>query len=125
MADCGGMDFSRGGTILEAQIIDSKITNSLISASELASSAIINLASIDAASAQKIVDAMAGLPPENLAALAKALVAAIGSTPGSKPETTTQPELPTTIAGERTMLLGKPGSWVELVNGYVPVYPKA
>lgn len=122
MSDCGGTDYSRGATLLEARISDAKISDSIISNSEFTAGAITNLASIDDISVEKIAAALSQLPPESLARLAKAIVAAISITPAAQPDTTTQPELPTTIAGGRELLLGKPASWIELSNGVVPVY---
>ena len=123
MPDCSVLEFMRGGAIIEAHITASTITDSRISSSEIDSSHLKNTASVDAASAQVIADAIAKLPEGSLTELAKAIAAAMPKAPlASAPQVSTEDALPTDIAGNRELLLGKPDAWLGYNDFVVPAY---
>lgn len=122
MGCCGDNEFVRGGVITEATITKSDIQSSTISGSTIESSTISKLAGLDDESAKTIADALGKLTPEQLASLAKAVAAAIAPPPAKAPETTQTPELPVTLYGARTSMLGAPVRWM-LIDGFVvPAY---
>lgn len=122
MGCCGDNEFVRGGVITEATITKSDIQNSTISGSTIDGCTIEKLAGIDSASAKTIADALGRLTPEQLASLAKAVAAAIAPLPGKAPETTQTPELPVTLYGARTAMLGAPVRWMSIDGFVVPAY---
>lgn len=120
MSGCGALDHLIGGTIKEATI-----ASSTIMASVVRDSVIENLAGIDAASAEKIADAIAALPPDKLSALAEVVAKAIPATSaamGTPPKASTDESLPTTLYGGRGALLGEPEDWLIFQGKVVPVY---
>lgn len=123
MSDCGAIEFLKYGAISESDIVSSRITNSTITGSTIESSHIQQLASVDAASAQRIADAIAQLSTEQLSLLATALAKALPAAPfGSPPAETASSELPTAVLGERGKLLGAPAQWLQYKDFVVPAY---
>lgn len=122
MGCCGDNEFMRGGVITEATITKSDIQNSTISGSTIESSEITKLAGIDEESAKTIADALGKLTPEQLASLAKAVAAAIAPPAGKAPTATTTPELPVTLYGDRTAMMGAPVRWMSFDGFVVPAY---
>lgn len=124
MGCCGDNDFVRGGVITEATITKSDIQSSTISGSTIEGSTLNSLAGLDEASAKTIADALGKLNPEQLASLAKAVAASIAPPAAKAPEATQTPELPVTLYGARTAMLGAPVRWM-LIDGFVvPAYNK-
>lgn len=123
MADCGGIEFLRGGVIAETHITASSVSDSRVSSSELDSCHLKNTASVDAASAQVIANALAALPQGVLTALAAAIASALPKAPlANGPQVSTEETLPTGIAGGREALLGKPDAWLGYQDFVVPAY---
>lgn len=125
MPDCGVAEFMRGGTIAEAHITASSVTDSRVSASELTSCQLVKTASVDPDSAQVIANALAQLPQGALMELAKAIAEAMPKaalTDG--PQMTTEESLPSTVAGSREALLGRPEAWLEYNDFVLPGYKK-
>lgn len=122
MSCCDNSGFMRGGVITEATISKSDIQASTITGSVIESSTINNLAGIDDASAKVIADALGQLSPEQLASLAKAVAAALAPLAGKAPSATTTPELPVTLYGARTALMGEPVRWMQIDGFVVPAY---
>lgn len=123
MADCGVIEYMKYGTVSEADIVSSRIASSTVTGCQIASSHITDLASLDAASAQRIADAIAELPTEQLTALAAAIAKALPAAPvGTAPVVTEGIELPTAVLGERAQLLGKPALWLQYKDFVVPAY---
>lgn len=122
---CGDTGFLDGGTIQRASIINSQIVNSEIQASKLDSSAITNLTEVDEASAKKIADAIAALPPDQLTALINALVQKPAIMPATPPVTTENNSVPTELYGEREIGMGAPAMWAQYGDNFViPLYDK-
>lgn len=123
MSECGAIEFLKYGAISESDIVASRISGSTITGSDIVSSHIKQLASLDAASAQRIADAIAALPTAQLTALAAAIAKALPSaTIGTAPSDTTAPELSTTVLGNRAKLLGQPSEWLQYKDFVVPAY---
>lgn len=123
MPDCGVTEFLRGGMIAEAHVTASAITDSRVSGSELSGCQVKELASVDDASAQTIADAIAKLPEGMLVELSKALAKAMPlASSASAPQVTTEDSVPTSIAGNRELLLGKPEVWITHHDFIVPGY---
>lgn len=121
---CGTLQYMEGGTLKGASILNTQITDSVISNSTLQGVAIKNLAEIDAASIKTIVDAIAAMPGDQLTTLVNALLSAIVATPQTEPvQSTGQGEIPVTIIGNRSALLGQPVMFTSFGTGYViPLY---
>lgn len=126
MPDCGVKEFERGGVIAEARIVASQFVDGEVDASTLKSCAMQTLTSVDADSARVIADAIAALPEDALAALAKAVatVTTAAKVVG-QPATTTDVELPTSVVGNREGLLGKPEVWLEHQGYAIPAFKEA
>lgn len=123
MPDCGVLEFLRGGTLIDVHITSATITDSRISSSDIDSCHLKNAASVDAASAQVIADAIAKLPEGSLVELAKAIAKALPKAPiADAPQITTEEALPTAVAGNRELLLGKPDAWLGYNDFIVPAY---
>lgn len=115
---CGSLEYLEGGTLKSVTIINSQIVNSSVSNSELESCTIKTLAGLDTPSAKVIADAIAKLSPEQLAAIAKALLSAAGVFPNvSAPAVSNSSELPTKLYGSRSAALGNPDVWMQ-IGGY-------
>lgn len=122
---CGEMGYAEGGVINGTNIINSSITGSKVESSELVSSDVKDLRSIDSASAKKIADSIAALPPDQLVALADAILKHMQvSTITEDPTATKGSSVSTTIIGDRNYTLGKPQKWIEAAGGLVPVFNK-
>ena len=82
------------------------------------------LASIDAASAVVIAEALAKLSSAQLESLAEAIHNAHGAVYGAEPvRSSSGEELPTTVVGQRTFLLGEPDAWEMRKDGLcAPVF---
>lgn len=123
-----------GGSITSAAITTPTVTNPTITGGTLTGSTfdsgtLQSLVKIDDASAFTIANALASLQPDQLAALAKAILAQlIVESPGGIPAdkmvsfASGNDTLTTMVAGDRTGVLGKPDKWVQMVDGVVPVY---
>ena len=70
--------------------------------------------------ASKIADAIAALPAEQRQALATALAPVFPE--GVAPEATAGERMTTNVMGDRSMLLGKPVSWVSINGKNVPTF---
>lgn len=148
---CGNLQFVEGGTIKSSSIINSQITDSIISNSTLQAVRLESLTSLDCPSAETIAtaiascdatspivdaivgnpasvkliaDAIAALPPDQLVPLVNALLAAFAASPKPAPAVGTgSSELPTTVYGDRSALLGKPQMFVSFGPDYIlPLY---
>lgn len=121
---CGNLQFVEGGVIKNSSIINSQITDSIITNSVLQAVRLENLTGLDDISAKVIVDALAALPSDQLAPLVSAILTAFVTSPHSEPVSSIGGgELPTTIYGDRTALLGDPELFVKFGKDYViPLY---
>lgn len=121
---CCSLEFARGGVIDESSVTNSQIVNSTVQASTITASSIEMLASIDAASAVVIAEALARLSPAQLKSLAEAIHNAHGAVYGAEPvRSSSREELPTTVVGQRTFLLGEPDAWEMRKDGLcAPVF---
>lgn len=121
---CCSLEFARGGVIDESSVTNSQIVNSTVQASTITASSIEMLASIDAASAVVIAEALARLSPAQLKSLAEAIHNAHGAVYGAEPvRSSSGEELPTTVVGQRTSLLGEPDAWEMRKDGLcAPVF---
>lgn len=121
---CCSLEFARGGVIDESSVINSQIVNSTVQASTITASSIEMLASIDAASAVVIAEALAKLSSVQLKSLAEAIHNAHGAVYGAEPvRSSSGEELPTTVVGQRTFLLGEPDAWEMRKDGLcAPVF---
>lgn len=121
---CCSLEFARGGVIDESSVTNSQIVNSTVQASTITASSIEMLASIDAASAVVIAEALAKLSSAQLKSLAEAIHNAHGAVYGAEPvRSSSGEELPTTVVGQRTFLLGEPDAWEMRKDGLcVPVF---
>ena len=121
---CCSLEFARGGVIDESSVTNSQIVNSTVQASTITASSIEMLASIDTASAVVIAEALARLSPAQLKSLAEAIHNAHGAVYGAEPvRSSSGEELPTTVVGQRTFLLGEPDAWVMRKDGLcAPVF---
>lgn len=121
---CCSLEFARGGVIDESSVTNSQIVNSTVQASTITASSIEMLASIDAASAVVIAEALARLSPAQLKSLAEAIHNAHGAVYGAEPvKSSSGEELPTTVVGQRTFLLGEPDAWEMRKDGLcAPVF---
>jgi hypothetical protein len=121
---CCSLEFARGGVIDESSVINSQIVNSTVQASTITASSIEMLASIDAASAVVIAEALAKLSSAQLKSLAEAIHNAHGAVYGAEPvRSSSGEELPTTVVGQRTFLLGEPDAWEMRKDGLcAPVF---
>lgn len=121
---CCSLEFARGGVIDESSVTNSQIVNSTVQASTITASSIEMLASIDAASAVVIAEALAKLSPAQLKSLAEAIHNAHGAVYGAEPvRPSSGEELPTTVVGQRTFLLGEPDAWEMRKDGLcAPVF---
>lgn len=121
---CCSLEFARGGVIDESSVTNSQIVNSTIQASTITASSIEMLASIDAASAVVIAEALAKLSSAQLKSLAEAIHNAHGAVYGAEPvRSSSGEELPTTVVGQRTFLLGEPDAWEMRKDGLcAPVF---
>ncbi len=109
---CCSLEFVRGGVIDESSVTNSQIVNSTVQASTITASSIEMLASIDTASAVVIAEALAKLSLAQLKSLAEAIHNAHGAVYGAEPvKSSSGEELPTTVVGQRTFLLGEPDAW--------------
>lgn len=123
-----------GGSITDAsinnpEVLNPEVTRGTLTGSTLDSCTLQSLTKIDDASAFTIANALASLQPDQLAALAKAILAQlIVESPGGIPAdkmvsfASGNNTLTTMVAGDRTGVLGKPDKWVQMVDGVVPVY---
>ena len=123
-----------GGSITGTAITTPTVTNPTVTGGTLTGSTfdsgtMQSLVKIDDASAFTIANAIASVQPDQLAALAKAILAQlVVDNPGNIPADKTVPfaagndTLTTLVAGDRTGVLGKPDKWVQMVDGVVPVY---
>ncbi len=117
---CGSLQFFEGGTIKGASIINSQITDSIISNSTIQSAKLETLTSIDSYSTKVIADAIAALPPDQLAPLVNAIMAAFTTSPQIEPALGTgDGSLPTSVYGDRSSLLGKPQMFGKFGPDYV------
>lgn len=121
---CCSLEFARGGVIDESSVTNSQIVNSTVQASTITASSIEMLASIDAASAVVIAEALAKLSSAQLKSLAEAIHNAHGAVYGTEPvRSSSGEELPTTVVGQRTFLLGEPDAWERRKDGLcAPVF---
>lgn len=121
---CCSLEFARGGVIDESSVTNSQIVNSTVQASTITASSIEMLASIDAASAVVIAEALAKLSSAQLKSLAEAIHNAHGAVYGAEPvRSSSGEELPTTVVGQRTFLLGEPDVWEMRKDGLcAPVF---
>lgn len=121
---CCSLEFARGGVIDESSVTNSQIVNSTVQASTITASSIEMLASIDAASAVVIAEALAKLSSAQLKSLAEAIHNAHGAVYGAEPvRSSSGEELPTTVVGQRTFLLGEPDAWETRKDGLcAPVF---
>lgn len=121
---CCSLEFVRGGVIDESSVTNSQIVNSTVQASTITASSIEMLASIDAASAVVIAEALAKLSSAQLKSLAEAIHNAHGAVYGAEPvKSSSGEELPTTVVGQRTFLLGEPDAWEMRKDGLcAPVF---
>lgn len=121
---CCSLEFVRGGVIDESSVTNSQIVNSTVQASTITASSIEMLASIDAASAVVIAEALAKLSSAQLKSLAEAIHNAHGAVYGAEPvRSSSGEELPTTVVGQRTFLLGEPDAWEMRKDGLcAPVF---
>lgn len=121
---CCSLEFARGGVIDESSVTNSQIVNSTVQVSTITASSIEMLASIDAASAVVIAEALARLSPAQLKSLAEAIHNAHGAVYGAEPvRFSSGEELPTTVVGQRTFLLGEPDAWEMRKDGLcAPVF---
>lgn len=121
---CCSLEFARGGVIDESSVTNSQIVNSTVQASTITASSIEMLASIDAASAVVIAEALAKLSSAQLKSLAEAIHNAHGGVYGAEPvRSSSGEELPTTVVGQRTFLLGEPDAWEMRKDGLcAPVF---
>lgn len=121
---CCSLEFARGGVIDESSVTNSQIVNSTVQASTITASSIEMLVSIDAASAVVIAEALAKLSPAQLKSLAEAIHNAHGAVYGAEPvRSSSGEELPTTVVGQRTFLLGEPDAWEMRKDGLcAPVF---
>lgn len=121
---CGEIRFLEGGTIVDSTIATSNITQSSVSNSTVDTSSITNLTSVDDASALKIVQAIAALPPSELQILANAVQELLTtSVPVSSVYTKcTNGVIPGAVYGGADTLLGKPAQFATFGDGVVPVY---
>lgn len=121
---CCSLEFARGGVIDESSVTNSQIVNSTVQASTIIASSIEMLASIDAASAVVIAEALAKLSSAQLKSLAEAIHNAHGAVYGAEPvRSSSGEELPTTVVGQRTFLLGEPDAWEMRKDGLcAPVF---
>lgn len=123
-----------GGSITGAAITTPTVTNPTVTSGTFTGSTFVSgtmqsLVKIDDASAFTIANAIASLQPDQLAALAKAILAQlVVDNPGNIPTdkmvafAAGNDTLTTMVAGDRTGVLGKPDKWVQMVDGVVPVY---
>lgn len=121
---CCSLEFARGGVIDESSVTNSQIVNSTVQASTITASSIEMLVSIDAASAVVIAEALAKLSSAQLKSLAEAIHNAHGAVYGAEPvRSSSGEELPTTVVGQRTFLLGEPDAWEMRKDGLcAPVF---
>lgn len=121
---CCSLEFARGGVIDESSVTNSQIVNSTVQASTITASSIEMLASIDTASAVVIAEALAKLSSAQLKSLAEAIHNAHGAVYGAEPVSSSSgEELPTTVVGQRTFLLGEPDAWEMRKDGLcAPVF---
>lgn len=122
---CCSLEFARGGVIDESSVTNSQIVNSTVQASTITASSIEMLASIDTASAVVIAEALAKkLSLAQLKSLAEAIHNAHGAVYGAEPvKSSSGEELPTTVVGQRTFLLGEPDAWEMRKDGLcAPVF---
>ena len=121
---CCSLEFARGGVIDESSVTNSQIVNSTVQALTITASSIEMLASIDAASAVVIAEALAKLSSAQLKSLAEAIHNAHGAVYGAEPvRSSSGEELPTTVVGQRTFLLGEPDAWEMRKDGLcAPVF---
>lgn len=121
---CCSLEFARGGVIDESSVTNSQIVNSTVQASTITASSIEMLASIDTASAVVIAEALAKLSLAQLKSLAEAIHNAHGAVYGAGPvKSFSGEELPTTVVGQRTFLLGEPDAWEMRKDGLcTPVF---
>ena len=125
MSDCGDTGMLEGGIIKDSNIISSTVTTSTIEASNFTGGTIESLTGVDAVSAKRILDAIVALGPDQLAALAQAMltsaaaVSAVASPASSDGATT-----PTSIIGNRASVLGQPATWTNIGGYAVPMYVK-
>lgn len=121
---CCSLEFARGGVIDESSVTNSQIVNSIVQASTITASSIEMLASIDTASAVVIAEALAKLSLAQLKSLAEAIHNAHGAVYGAEPvKSSSGEELPTTVVGQRTFLLGEPDAWEMRKDGLcAPVF---
>lgn len=121
---CCSLEFARGGVIDESSVTNSQIVNSTVQASTITASSIEMLASIDAASAVVIAEALAKLSSAQLKSLAEAIHNAHGAVYGAEPvRSSSGEELPTTVVGQRSFLLGEPDAWEMRKDGLcAPVF---
>lgn len=121
---CCSLEFARGGVIDESSVTNSQIVNSTVQASTITASSIEMLASIDTASAVVIAEALAKLSLAQLQSLAEAIHNAHGAVYGAEPvRSSSGEELPTTVVGQRTFLLGEPDAWEMRKDGLcAPVF---
>lgn len=123
-----------GGRIENSDIVTPTITTPVINqgtatGTKLAECSLETLVKIDDASATLIANALAYLPADSLAALAKAILAQLtiegpGVIPSNKdvPSDFGDGSLTTCIAGDRNKILGSPDKWIAFADGAVPVY---
>lgn len=121
---CCSLEFARGGVIDESSVTNSQIVNSTVQASTITASSIEMLASIDTASAVVIAEALAKLSLAQLKSLAEAIHNAHGAVYDAEPvKSSSGEELPTTVVGQRTFLLGEPDAWEMRKDGLcAPVF---
>lgn len=120
MSNCGEISVLSGGMIDSSTVNRSDITNSNVTGGVVSGAAIENIASIDSSSVQKIVEAIKGLDDATRKSLGEALGFTVET--GKAPAETEGTALPTTVAGSRDYLLGKPTEWAVIAGKNVPVY---
>lgn len=125
MPDCGVVEVLKGGMIAEAHITASSITESRVTSSTVSSCQLESVVSVDTTSAQVIANALAELSEGALLKLAQAIAKAMPKAElANGPQLTTETSLPSTMAGSREALLGKPDEWLAYHDFVVPGYKK-
>ena len=115
-------------TITTPNISDPTITHGTATETNLVDCSLESLVKIDDASASLIADALASLPADSLTAFAHAILSHLEpAVPETIPVDKTvsigsDESISTSVAGDRTTLLGAPDKWISLADGAVPVY---
>lgn len=119
---CNSPGPMEGGIISNSTIINSTLVNPTITNGELNGCRLVKLESIDDASVKVIVDALAKLDDATMTALVTKLLASIKIDPADVPATTDEDAIPTTMYGDRSVVLGGPDSFVKARGFKIPLY---